>query len=266
MFPAFYIGNFQVSLYGLLIVVGFGAGTLAVLSRTKLYGIKREDIFYALLFGAIGLAVGGKVVFLLTILPDLIENWTLIWSTPDIWMTLLTGGFVFYGGLIGFLGMILLYVRMYHLSFRGMLETITPGIPLAHAIGRVGCFCAGCCYGIPFPKPIGMEFNASPAAPHGVSLFPVQLLEAGLNLLLFLFLFFFCRKRRDVSAAGIYLIGYSIMRFGLEYLRYDGIRGFFLGLSTSQWFSLALLPAGIALCILAKKKPLPAAEPTHTQA
>lgn len=90
----------------------------------------------------------------------------------------------------------------------------------------------------------------SPLAPPGVALFPVQLLEAVLNILLFAGLFTYSRRpRKPGQVLGLYLASYGIMRFGLEYLRYDAVRGMALGLSTSQWISLALAPVGVLLIV-----------------
>ncbi len=87
-----------------------------------------------------------------------------------------------------------------------------------------------------------------------VSRFPVQLLEALINLILFIILFLYAKKpRKDGSLLGIYLICYSLLRFSLEFLRGDVERGILLGISTSQWISLLLIPAGI---FLLKKNPL----------
>jgi phosphatidylglycerol:prolipoprotein diacylglycerol transferase len=135
-----------------------------------------------------------------------------------------------------------------------MLDGLVPSVPLAHAFGRLGCFFAGCCYGV--PSAFGLEFNASELAPHGVKLLPVQLIEAGCNLLLFVLLLVlsrFCRRRGLLT--GTYLAAYAVMRFVLEFFRYDAERGVFWGLSTSQWISLLLLPAAVfILCFAGRSR------------
>ena len=135
-----------------------------------------------------------------------------------------------------------------------MITLIIPVVPLAHALGRVGCFCAGCCYGIPMDPPWGVCFHSA-LAPHGVALFPVQLLEAALNFILFLFLYHYAKKPRKPGAVlGLYLVCYAVERFGLEYLRFDEIRGFLFGISTSQWISLLLIPIGLFLIFVPFEK------------
>ena len=92
-------------------------------------------------------------------------------------------------------------------------------------------------------------------APHGVALFPVQLLEATLNFILFLFLYHYAKKPRKPGAVlGLYLVCYAVERFGLEYLRFDEIRGFLFGISTSQWISMLLIPIGLFLIFVPFEK------------
>ncbi|HIZ55462.1 MAG TPA: prolipoprotein diacylglyceryl transferase, partial [Firmicutes bacterium] len=202
-------------------------------------------------YACIGLMIGGKILYLLTILPTLWNHRDQITEPLELIQDLLLGGFVFYGGLCGALAGILLYARQFHLDAFRLLDLLTPVIPLVHAVGRVGCFCAGCCYGRPVDPPFGVYFEASLTAPHDMALFPVQLLESALNLLLFGILLFLGRKpRKKGTLLGLYLSLYAVLRFGLEFLRYDAERGSFLFLSTSQWISLFLLPVGLWLFFL----------------
>lgn len=244
MFPYLNLFGFQMPMYSIMIGLGLILGVLLAVFRAKRSGLKGEDVFNACLFAVIGLIVGGKILYLITIIPWMAENWSRLMSTPQLWIDLLRGGFVFYGGLIGALLMIGWYVKKFRIPAMQMLDTLMPSVPLAHAFGRIGCFCAGCCYGI--PSPFGFDFSASEVAPHGVTLLPVQLFEAGGNLLLCGILLLVGRRMKKPGLlTGIYLAGYAVMRFVLEFFRYDAERGGFLGVSTSQWISLLLLPVGV---------------------
>ncbi len=257
MFPYIRLGPLTLGTYGVLIVLGFALGVLVAVLRRKLYGLGAEDILYAMLFAGIGIGVGGKLLFLLTALPDLIQNAGELISSPEQLMSYLVGGFVFYGGLFGGLLGAYLYTRRYGISFVEFCNTAIVSEPLIHAFGRLGCFCAGCCYGVPMDPPLGLYFDSSPVAPHGVALFPVQLLEAGLNLLLFLLFFVLAlafRKRRRLSPVPVYLISYAVIRFVLEYFRYDTVRGIFFGLSTSQWISIVLVLGTVAFLLVRRRK------------
>lgn len=234
-----------------MIVLGGALGVLAACFRKNHFGIQRDDIAYSAVYAGIGVLVGAKLLYILISLPEIVRNWEAYTASPANFLTLLQSGFVFYGGLIGAVGGIAIYAKSYKLKSFELLEVLTPSIPLIHAFGRFGCFCAGCCYGRPFPPPLGVAFNASPVAPHDVTLFPVQLVESGLNLLLFVLLLLLSRKKRKTGTIlGTYILCYAVIRFVLEYFRYDSMRGFLFGLSTSQWISILLLPVGAALAAL----------------
>ena len=255
MLPAVEIFGFKVAMYGLLIVVGVGLGMAVAALRAKKNGQTAQDVLFGGIFAIIGLVIGAKLLYLATILPGIVRNFSYLLDHPESIAALLSGGFVFYGGLIGGIFGRWVYTRMYKLNFWGMTDALVPSVPLMHAFGRLGCFCAGCCYGMPFPAPLGLSFDASPVAPHGVTLFPVQLLEAFLNLIIFGVLLLYARKPRGRGKIiGLYMSAYAVMRFLLEFLRFDAERGGFWGLSTSQWISLILLPIGLYLLLTNKNK------------
>ena len=108
---------------------------------------------------------------------------------------------------------------------------------------------AGCCYGIPYDGFGAVVFPEGSLAPSGIPLFPVQLVEAILLFIIAAFLgYMSIRKNWDYSVES-YLILYSIVRFILEFYRYDEVRGFVLGLTTSQWISIAILIVSILVII-----------------
>jgi phosphatidylglycerol---prolipoprotein diacylglyceryl transferase len=246
MLPSFTLFGYEVHLYGLMIAAGVGAGVLIAWRFPVKKGIPGQDIVFACCFAGIGALLGAKLLYLAVTIPQILRlpnppalSWALVTE-------LLSGGFIFYGGVFGGLAGVLIYSRMYKIGFPDLLETIVPSVPLAHAIGRIGCFCAGCCYGLPTQPPWGVYFCAGSVAPWGVALLPVQLYETALNLVLFAVLFVYSRKNRGKGRIlGLYLAGYGLERFVLEFFRYDAIRGVFFGLSTSQWISLVLIPLGV---------------------
>lgn len=254
IYPYITIFGFSLGSYGICIVLAALAGGVVAIKNASVSGIAKDDALYTFIFGAVGALVGSKLLYLVVSFPTI---WKVIEAgafTMQHFVALLGNGFVFYGGLIGAVLMAYYYIRRYRLDTVNVLQTLVPVIPLMHAIGRVGCFFAGCCYGKPFDPPIGMLFNRSPVAPHDVYLFPVQLLEAGLNILLFVLLEWLFVKKQKVSLLGIYFVVYPLIRFITEYFRYDTERGFFLGISTSQWISFLLIPIGIILLIKYRKQ------------
>ena len=151
-----------------------------------------------------------------------------------------------------FLGAKLLYLHHFQLPYGVYLSSITPAVPLAHAFGRIGCFFAGCCYGIPYDPPIGICLkNAIGTAPTDIPLFPVQLLESGLDFLLAGLLQLCFRKRtRKTDVIPFYCIGYAGIRLFTERFRYDSERGIYFGLATSEWISLALAICSVLLLLV----------------
>lgn len=251
MLPFISVFTKQIPMYGLLIMAGCALGvSFAVYARRT--GIPRQDVFFAACYAGVGAFLGAKLLYLALTLPELLHKSVPL--TPALLYELFAYGFVFYGGALGGLGAIFLYARKYKLAYLPLAETLIPSVPLIHAFGRLGCFCAGCCYGIVAQPPWGVYFSSDSVALHGVPLLPIQLYEAAFNLLLFVFLAFYAKKARPAGhILGLYFIAYAIARFVLEFFRFDAARGFLWGVSTSQWIGLLLIPFGF--CLLLRKAP-----------
>lgn len=249
MFPIIYIFGFKVASYGLINLIAFAVGIIIACSRAKKYEIPQEQEFLMLIHALIGAIVGGKLLYLIPRLGEMWNYKAIIFKDMNNFTAYMEGGFVFYGGLIGGLTAAFLYCRYYKKPAIRMIEISVPSIPLMHGIGRIGCFMAGCCYGIPVKSKLSIIYTNSIAAPNGIPLIPIQLLEAGLNLILFILLMVYAQKcRKPYKMLGLYLSLYSIERFFLEFLRGDSIRGIYWGMSLSQWLSLfIILPIGAFL-------------------
>lgn len=233
----------QIGGYGAMIVLGLLVSGMAGWLLTRRFALDFNDFLllavYALAFGM----VGAKAAYLLL-------NVTRIdWSRalePAYFNLLMQGGFIFYGGIpLGLFGL-WLAGKLHHVPVRPYLRIGIPLIPLTHAFGRVGCFLAGCCFGISYDGPLAVTYEHSHGAPLGVPLFPVQLLEAGVVLVIAGVLLALCLRGWDEwPLLGLYLGLYGAARFCLEYLRGDAERGRFLWFSTSQWISLVLMAVAL---------------------
>jgi len=255
MLPTITVFGLTIPVYGPLILIGCVLGILVAVYFPVRRDIKRQDIFFSSLYALIGVIVGAKLLYLAISLPSFIEaHAQTAWTLEDI-NILFTHGFVFYGGLIGAVLGIFIYSRQYRLPFWHLTDGLIPSVPLMHAIGRIGCFCAGCCYGRAMNPPWGVIFRADSVAPAGVALFPVQLLESAANFILFIILFCYSRKpRADRQITGLYIACYGVIRFMLEFFRGDGDRGMLWLFSTSQWISLALVPLGLFWLLKSAKR------------
>lgn len=179
-----------------------------------------------------GMILGSKTLFIVTELPKVFS----MFSWKFLWETIVTSGFVFYGGLLGaFLGAwAASRILHLHLAFRELLNSVVPGFLLFHACGRIGCFFTGCCYGV--RSRYGFPLEGEP----GVTRFPVQLLESSCLFMIFIVLLIM-KQKRSTKIVECYLVLYAVCRFVLEFLRGDSVRGIWFGLSTSQWISLGIL-------------------------
>ncbi|MDF2543985.1 MAG: lgt2 [Herbinix sp.] len=251
MLPTIHIFNRTIAMYGFWILIGIITGITAALHRRKKYTLSSDDILFSSCYAGIGLMIGAKLLYVMTVLPDIISYREQLLSKPFLIINILSGGFVFYGGLIGAIAGYVIYCRQYHISMISLLDFMTPSFPLIHAFGRIGCFFAGCCYGISYEGFAHIIFEHSTIAPNGVPLLPIQLIESSLLFLLSLYLFQYGRTpRRPGHMLGCYIMVYTLIRFILEFFRGDLARGSLLGISTSQWISLILLPLGLFLLYL----------------
>lgn len=258
MLPFLNIFGQQLPMYGLMMVTGGFLAALFACLKAKKRGLDPMDVVLAAIFCFVIGLMGAKALFIITEIPAYITHianhgFSLNWLMNEI----ITAGIVFYGGLIGGVFGGWLYTRLFRLDFWKHADLMIPFLPLAHGFGRVGCFCAGCCYGRAvmdsdpeWLKSLAVVYTNAIGAPNdGIARYPVQLFEACfLILILFPIMQVYSRKeRRPGMIVGLYFIVYGIFRFLNEYLRADAIRGIFGGVSTSQWISLALVPIGIVL-------------------
>ena len=245
------IGTVAVSWYGLFIVIGILTGMLLGYILLRGTGLRYDDFIQSACFVGLGAMTGAKILYF-------IVSWESIDFSrlvdPEYLRRLMGGGFVFYGGLLGGILGLLLCGKLLHIPVLALAGETIPVIPLAHGFGRIGCAFAGCCYGVPYNGPGAGVYKESVAAPLNTPLFPVQMTEAVGEFLIAAALcvyIFYCRKhKRRMHSVELYLGMYAILRFLLEYVRYDDSeRGIFLGISTSQWISAGILMMILALYI-----------------
>lgn len=240
------LGN-NVPSYGLIIILGLIISNIVGYIVIRKYKLLIED-FLIIESYFLGFAlIGAKLLYLFVSRNDI--DWSRIFEF-EYFNTLMQGGFVFYGGLIGgFIGCFL--VKSIHkIDVVKYLSTLIFCIPLAHGFGRVACYFAGCCYGMPYSGPFSVEYHNIPYSLCDVELFPVQLVEAiCLFIFALIFLYLVIKKRSSTNLIFLYLICYSVLRFILEYFRYDAARGHLGVFSTSQWISIFILILMVALLI-----------------
>lgn len=238
-----FCGHF-IAYYGFMIVIGIVAAAFIANIQIKKFHLDWNN--FLIICGMSGLfgIMGAKILYLLISIP-IIEPERL--SDLSYVSTLMNGGFVFYGGLIGVFPALYLCKKKFGIFVSEYLQYCIGCIPIVHGFGRIGCYLVGCCHGIPYDGWFSVTYSDSLYAPNGIALLPVQLLEAFGEFVIGMILLFSCKRQKGISAIAMYLILYSVMRFFLEYLRGDLIRGGLYIFSTSQYISIAVFIIGLAM-------------------
>lgn len=160
-------------------------------------------------------------------------------------------GITFLGGLIGGIACFLTIYFIFRKKFNNKLIDCVSFIPLciviAHAFGRVGCFFAGCCYGVKTDSWLGVKF---PDLDYKV--LPTNLMEAIFLFILFGIMFYLIWKKDFKYNLPLYFISYGLWRFFIEFFRGDDRGAFIFNLSPSQFWSIIMIICGITLIFYMK--------------
>lgn len=189
MIPAFSLLGKTLAIYPILALAGIFAAGIYACRAAKRAGQSEDDMIVLLLFSAIGVFLGMHLLYGLVSLSQWPQLLSQIHSLASFFQVMFAiwGGSVFYGGLLGGILAGALYLRVKGRSLALWSNLTAPAVALFHTFGRIGCFLGGCCYGI--PSVWGVTYRHSPVVEaNGISRFPVQLVEAGWNLILFLLL------------------------------------------------------------------------------
>lgn len=245
MFPKLIsIGSHFLPTYGFLVALGFLAGLTVTSRLAKRSGLDSARIVDLAVYCALAGLLGAKILMILFDWPAYMSGQFKIFS-----MSTLQAAGVFQGGLVLAFLTAFFYMRRAQLPFLPTLDVFAPGIALGHAIGRLGCLAAGCCWGKECTLPWAITFRNPDAAeltgvPLGVALHPSQLYEMFSEAALFGFLYWrFGKNHAPGKIMGLYLVLSSAARFGIEFTRYHE-QGLYYGLSLTQWIAIALAGAG----------------------
>lgn len=251
MYPTILIFGRTVGAYALCAIVGLIVCAVVANTIGKSHGIAFEDIILLMLVAVVGLTVGGHLLYAVTNLTDIVAILSRIGVTDlRILIKQLVpyfSGSVYYGGFLGGTAALAIYTTASRSVPRQTAYDLwAVCVPLFHCFGRIGCFLGGCCYGIESSFGFVTWTNAINPAINGVRRFPVALVEAVCNLGIFVILLVLQKRQKETGRLlSIYLLLYAPIRFLLEFLRGDAVRGFWLCFSTSQWISIVLFGIGI---------------------
>ena len=261
MLPTFTVFGLTIPLYGVMTACGMLAAFILLMFTAKQIRFTEDQILSAALWAIISGFLGAKILYWLV-------EFRQILADPHYLIETLREGFVFYGALLGGLAGVAIYAGKHKLPYLAFIDLFAPSLVLAHAFGRIGCFFAGCCYGMECECAISVTFPEGAVAPAGIPRLPTQLMESAFLFILSIVLVRMLKKQKEFGVVtSWYMILYGIWRFVIEFFR-DDERGFVGALSTSQFISLFAVAAGVILLILVTKQVLrspPIPEPAKEQ-
>lgn len=237
MLPFITIWGFSISTFQVLIAIGAGLAVWIFFINIKKFKITKQETIDMLPLFAVMIISG----LLFAMISDKIAHWG-----EDVWYK--PAGISFSGGMLGAtLTSLLLYNKIVPVAsrdiFKHMQLFIAP-LLIAHAMGRVGCFCAGCCYGIESDSWLAVTFPEGSLQHiqmgYVTSVLPTQLFEAVFLLLMFVIILLFVKK----YIVPTYFFAYGVGRFLLEFLRADNRGSTGISLSPSQLLSIVFVIFG----------------------
>lgn len=242
MFPElFTIGDFTLRTFGVVLVIAFLVAIAWSAKRAERYGLTKEQVQDSAFWLIISGVLGARVTYILL-------NWGhYSQNTQDI-LSLKFDGLTSFGGLIGGFIALLFISKKHKFSLVAFLDTVSLPVLLAHAVGRLGCFFNGCCYGHavasspPGVKIVGLQGFYLPA-----QLYDSAMVIAGIGFLMALE----PRIKKSGGMFGAMLAVYGLSRFIYEFWRIGASSVLLAGLpiSFAQLTSIVMFLAGLVILL-----------------
>lgn len=252
----FHIGGITLYSYGLFILLGMIAAFLHMYFNRKRLLMDVDSISELILWCGLAIFIGGKLLFFF-------ENPVYYANNMGHFLTHLGDGFVFYGSFLAALVVLWWWLRNKGWDYWDRMDDIGLAGSWVHAIGKIGCFMAGCCHGVTCAAADwGVVFSdpKSHAEPLGEALYPVQLWDSAIIFFSIFLMYLLLKKGKSFSGQVflIYALVYGVGRFFTEGYRGDTERGFlFDGLmSHSQFIAILVVSASAGLYLFLKRRGL----------
>lgn len=227
--------------YSIMILLSLVANLVVVSFISRKYSFTKKEIICLLLYENVGIIGGAKILTFLQNYKDLNGQFDF-----------LSLGLSSYGAVIGALLFLILFCLQFKKSFKEMLYIFMPSIPLMYGIGKIGCFIAGCCYGIEYNGFGNIVYNYSKSAPTHTHLFPVQMVETLFFVAIFVYMMMKHKKNHfNLGTVGISFILCGVAKFALEFLRDSHIEQI---LSSTQIISGIFIFIGVGMLCFQKYK------------
>ncbi len=246
----FKIGPLTVHSWGVFLMLGFLLAAWRAARNAPRYNIAGEHMWDVSLWGLLGGVIGARLAYVL-ITPDEFRASPL--AALQIWQ----GGMTFYGGLVGGILAGALVCRLRRINVLDAADLAALSFPLGYALGRVGCFFNGCCYGGVCDLPWATQFHNPATGGLTAPSHPAQLYSALAAIAMYVLLVFLEPRRRfrgQLMLAFLFL--YGVYRFCIEFVR-EGVTADttpLLGLTEGQIASLLLSLAAVAAWVIAARR------------
>ena len=232
------IGGFTIYSYGLMLSLALLVASLGLLRQATREGFNPDHVLEAVIVASVFGLIGARLLYVFL-------NWELYQGQ---WIKILftrSGGLSFYGAFLGGLIALFVWCRFRKLSFLKLSDLMAPYLALGYALGRVGCFLNGCCYGVVSSVPWALPaFEGDRFLRH-----PVQLYACLGGLVIFIILYRIRPKRPFEGFQLIMLmLLYGCLRFITEFFREEP--QVWLGLTLAQIFSLGLALVSLLLLLI----------------
>jgi phosphatidylglycerol:prolipoprotein diacylglycerol transferase len=251
MFPDLLtIGPVTLHTYGLFLLLGALAGLMVAWRMREREGIDAQQILEMALLMILAGLIGSRALYVVMHMSQFLNR-------PLDMFKIWQGGLVFTGGIIFVFFIIALYARLRRLSFSKLGDLWAPAFAIGQGIGRIGCFFAGCCYGLPTDLKWGVVFTHPHClAPLHVSLHPTQLYSAASGFVIFIvLLLLYSKKTFDGQVLLWFLILHSTARLAIERFRGDDLGVLVIGnMTATQMAASVILMAAVLTLFFVKAK------------
>lgn len=226
--------NTKVPIYSLTIFISLLSNLVILLILSKKYNYTKKEIIRLLLYENVGIIVGAKML-----------SFFQYYSQYNGEFNFMSIGLSSYGAVIGGILFLLLFCFRYKKSLKELLYIFMTSVPLMYAIGKIGCFLVGCCHGIEYDGIFSVVYKFSSSVSSDISLFPIQIVETTVFLLIFIYMFIKQLKGQfNLKTLGISFILCGLAKFLLDFLRmsHNGII-----LSLNQYLSIIFVFIGVVI-------------------
>ena len=249
--------GFKIHWYGVMYISALMSALYIaewMIKKDKL-NISKEYISIYFIYAEIGVLLGARIGYFIFYDPNytyyFVHPWEMFNPIDDFGNFVGIRGMSYHGAMIGFFIGSLLFIRKYKISFLFLMDLVAISIPLAYTLGRVGNFLNKELIGRETDLPIGIFVD-------GVLRHPSQLYEAFLEgIVLFIIIYNYRKyKKFDGELMAIYLFGYGVFRYTIEYVREpDSQLGFICcgWMTMGQLLCIIMIFLGVVLYIIGKK-------------